>query len=85
MFFLLVFLMVRCVRVYELPAYSRGLVSIDQPRMVHNSVPWPVWRAALAPDFTLMMPVSQLSQSAYTTPIPTIPRAHNAQYGAGTA
>jgi hypothetical protein len=34
MFFLLVFLMVRCVRVYELPAYSRGLLSINQPRSV---------------------------------------------------
>jgi hypothetical protein len=32
MFFALVSLMVHCLRVYELQAYSQGFVSIDQPR-----------------------------------------------------
>jgi len=73
-FFALASLMVHCLRVYELQAYSQGLVSIEQPRMLYNGLPWPSWRADLPPDFTLMMPVTLRSESAYQTSVPAIHR-----------
>lgn len=65
MFLLLLWLMIFCVRKFEHPAYERGEVSLDQPRALYNSLPWFSWVVALAPDFTLFMPVNNRSVSAY--------------------
>ena len=54
----------------ELPAYMRGDVSIDQPRAIFNTVPWPAWSIALGPDFTLFMPVSHRTASVYNAAPP---------------
>lgn len=62
--------MIHCVRKYELQAYYRGIVNIDRPRMIHNSVPWPTWSLALAPDFTLFLPVTEEAADIYTGPVP---------------
>lgn len=62
--------MIHCVRKYELQAYYRGIVNIDRPRMIHNSVPWPTWSLALAPDFTLFLPVTEEATDIYTGPVP---------------
>lgn len=46
-------------------------------RVLHNSIPWPVWSVALAPDFTLFWPIDTESQSIYgvaaDAPIPPTP------------
>mmetsp|Transcript_25239 Transcript_25239/g.43466 ORF Transcript_25239/g.43466 Transcript_25239/m.43466 type:complete len:673 (-) Transcript_25239:3-2021(-) len=73
MFFFLLALMVHCIRVYEMKDYERGIISLDQPRALYNSLPWPVWNADLAPEFTLMMPVSHRATGAYNTAIPAVP------------
>jgi hypothetical protein len=62
--------MIHCVHKYELQAYYRGVVNIDRPRMIHNSVPWPTWSLALAPDFTLFLPVTEEAMDIYTGPVP---------------
>jgi hypothetical protein len=64
--------MIHCVHKYELQAYYRGVVNIDRPRMIHNSVPWPTWSLALAPDFTLFLPVTEEATDIYTGPVPNI-------------
>lgn len=46
--------------------------------MIYNALPWPSWRAALAPDYTLMMPINMRSESAYHTDIPNRPNTGNA-------
>lgn len=73
MFCFLLALMSYCVRVFEVKAYRRGLVNFDQPRMLYGSLPWPVWRADLAPDYTLFMPVTQRSTSVYSDTVPARP------------
>jgi hypothetical protein len=42
--------------------------------MLYNALPWPTWGADLPPDYTLMMPVSLRSESAYNTSVPAIHR-----------
>ena len=54
--------------------------SVVAHRMLYNNLPYPVWRAELAPEFTLMMPVSMRSVSAYQANIPNI---HDPAVGAG--
>ncbi len=66
MFMYLLALMIHCVRKYEIEVYYRGLVSIDQPRQLYNSLPWLSWTVALAPDYTIFMPVTQRSLSVYS-------------------
>jgi len=73
LFFSLLFLMIHCIRMFEIKAFDRGLISLDQPRMIYNALPWPAWRASLAPDYTLMMPINMRSESAYHTNIPNRP------------
>lgn len=66
-------LMVHCVRVYETKAFRLGHLSVDQPRMLFNALPWPMWRADLAPDYTLFMPVTHLSRGIYQNNVPLRP------------
>jgi hypothetical protein len=73
MFLFLFWLMLFCVRNFELEAYNLGYVSIDQPRAFYNSLPWPGWHVALAPDFTLFMPVAHESTSLYNMPVGAAP------------
>jgi len=44
-------------------------------RALYNCLPWPVWNADLAPEFTLMMPLSHRAVSAYNANIPAVPGA----------
>ena len=62
--------MTYCVRKYELQAFYRGVVNIDRPRMMHNTVPWPTWSMSLAPDFTLFLPVTEHATDIYNHPVP---------------
>lgn len=62
--------MTYCVRKYELQAFYRGVVNIDRPRMMHNTVPWPTWSMSLAPDFTLFLPVTEHARDIYNNPVP---------------
>ena len=41
--------------------------------MLYNSLPWPVWRADLAPEYTLYMPVNARSVGAYQAAVPNRP------------
>lgn len=72
MFLYLTALMIFCVRKYEVDAFFRGLVNIDQPRMLHNQLPWPSWTVALAPDYSLFLPLSQRTSSVYQQAVPAI-------------
>jgi hypothetical protein len=72
MFLYLTALMIYCVRKYEVDAFFRGLVNIDQPRMIHNQLPWPSWTVALAPDYSLFLPLSQRTSSIYQQAVPSI-------------
>jgi hypothetical protein len=72
MFMFLTALMIHCVRKYEYDAYHRGLVNIDQPRALFNNLPWPSWAVALAPDYTLFMPVTARSSSLYAHAVPPV-------------
>jgi len=78
LFFSLLCLMIHCIRMFEIKAFDRGLISLDQPRMMYNALPWPSWGAALSPDYTLMMPLNMRSESAYHTNIPNRPNTGNA-------
>ena len=42
------------------------------PRMLQNNLPWPSWTVALAPDYTLFMPVTIRSASAYQNNVPPL-------------
>lgn len=72
MFCFLLFLKVYCIRKFEIKAYQQGLVSLDQPRMLYNALPWPSWRADLAPDYTLFMPVTTEATTVYQNTIPPL-------------
>jgi len=72
MFLYLTSLMIYCVRKYEVDAFFRGLVNIDQPRMIYNQIPWPSWTVALAPDYTLFLPLTQRTSSVYQQAVPGI-------------
>lgn len=41
--------------------------------MLYSSLPWPSWRPALAPDYTILMPVNTRSERAYDAAVPTRP------------
>ena len=43
--------------------------------MLQNNLPWPAWTVALAPDYTLFMPVTVRSASAYQNNIPPLAAA----------
>jgi len=64
-FLTMVYLMFFCARYFEFDAYMRGEVSLDQPRMLYNMVPWPTWGVALPTDETIFMPVNRYSTSVY--------------------
>ena len=72
MFLYLTALMIYCVRKYEVDAFFRGLVNIDQPRMIYNQLPWPSWTVALAPDYSLFLPLSLRTSSIYQQAVPAI-------------
>ena len=42
----------------ELPASSRGAVSIESPREVFAKLSWPQWNAAIPGDWTLFLPLN---------------------------
>lgn len=65
MFLYLLSLMIHCVRKYEIDVYYRGIVNIDQPRQLYNSLPWPTWNISLAPDYTVFLPLSHRSVPVY--------------------
>lgn len=44
-------------------------------RALTNSLPWPSWPVALAPDYTLFLPVSHRSTNIYGSPTGTQPVA----------
>jgi len=73
LFLYLTALMIFCVRKYEADAFHRGLVHIDQPRALRNNLPWPAWAVALAPDYTLFMPVTLRGATLYQHPVPPPP------------
>ena len=75
LFLYLTALMIFCVRKFEMEAFSRGVVNIDQPRALRNSLPWPTWAVALAPDYTLFMPVTVRVASLYQHVVPPPPPA----------
>ena len=79
MFMYLLALMIHCVRKYEIEVYYRGLVSIDQPRQLYNSLPWLSWTVALAPDYTIFMPVTQRSLSVYSMGPTPVDQNNNGQ------
>lgn len=72
MFFFLVFTMIYCVRKYEIDAFYRGIVNIDQPRMIYNTLPWPSYPISLAPDYSIFMSVDQRSSSVYSNAVPNV-------------
>jgi len=41
--------------------------------MMYNTLPWPLWRADLSPDYTLFMPVNTLSRGVYQGTVPQRP------------
>eukprot|EP00981_Chlorochromonas_danica_P006092 scaffold1287_cov253-Ochromonas_danica.AAC.5 len=65
--------MAHCARVYETKAFRLGYITLEQPRMLYNSLPWPMWRGDLAPDYTLFMPVTNTSRGVYQNTIPRRP------------
>lgn len=65
MFSFLLWAMIFCVRKYEFEAYTRGHVNMDNPRVLHNEIPYPVWSVAEAPDFSLFWPIDTESTSVY--------------------
>ena len=44
-------------------------------RAMHNSLPWPTWPVALAPDYTLFLPVTHRAMNIYGDPSGTAPAA----------
>ena len=62
------------------------ITSLSDHRSLYNSLPFPVWNGDLAPEFTLMMPVTTRSESAYQTAIPAVgTTGGNANGGGATA
>jgi hypothetical protein len=47
-------------------------LSLSLSRMLTSTLPWPTWRADLAPDYTLFMPVNYRSSTIYQNQIPTL-------------
>lgn len=84
MFLLTGWLMLFCMRKYEHDAYQRGIVNADQPRQLYNHLPYPVWQSALAPDFTLFLPLQYRSSSIYAEPVENINPAAGRGNGAST-
>ena len=75
MLFFLLYLMMLCVRKYEIEAYHRGFVTSDQPRQFYNSIPWPVWSNGLAPEYSVFIPAARRSTSMYNMNVPPPPGA----------
>jgi hypothetical protein len=42
----------------ELPAWSRGAVSMESPREVYSKLSWPEWSAGIPQDWTLFLPLN---------------------------
>ena len=67
-----------CLSIYlsvslSLPlSLSYSLLFCKQYRMLQNNLPWPAWTVALAPDYTLFMPVTVRSASAYQNSVPPL-------------
>ena len=50
--------MIYTVIALEVPASSRGAVSIESPREVYTKLSWPEWTAGIPADWTLFMPLN---------------------------
>ena len=83
--FFLLWLMMYCVRKYEIPAFHRGYVNPDQPRALYNFTPWPIWMHDLAPEFTVFMPTDRRSTSTYNMNVPPLPNGGAAAVPAAAA
>lgn len=42
----------------EIPASSRGAVSLESPREVYSKLSWPEWSAGIPQDWTLFLPLN---------------------------
>ena len=71
----MMFLMIFCVKEFEVEAYLRGEVSMEQPRALYNTTPGPSWPIALPADDTIFMPPNRRSRSIYDDMPP--PAANN--------
>lgn len=45
--------------------------------MLYNSLPWPSWRADIAPDYTIFMPVNAQQSTVYQNTVPAPPNTNN--------
>lgn len=54
-------------------------------RALHNSLPWPTWAVALAPDYSLFLPVTHRAMDIYGAPSGMPTNQHNADGGNATA
>eukprot|EP00550_Attheya_septentrionalis_P003759 CAMPEP_0198283350 /NCGR_PEP_ID=MMETSP1449-20131203/2972_1 /TAXON_ID=420275 /ORGANISM="Attheya septentrionalis, Strain CCMP2084" /LENGTH=887 /DNA_ID=CAMNT_0043979935 /DNA_START=171 /DNA_END=2834 /DNA_ORIENTATION=- len=58
LFLFMIQAMLYTVLAYELPAATRGAVSIECPREVYNRLAWPEWSAGLPHEWTLFLPLN---------------------------
>lgn len=72
-FLIMCFMMVFCVRVFEVKAFTDGNINLDSPRMLYNALPWPMWRAALPQELTIFMPLNMRTVGLYNNAIPVPP------------
>ena len=61
-----------CLSLSSSLSLSYSLLFCKQYRMLQNNLPWPAWTVALAPDYTLFMPVTVRSASAYQNSVPPL-------------
>eukprot|EP00752_Nemacystus_decipiens_P010525 g9373.t1 len=57
----------------ELPAYTSGEISHDNPRAHFVELPWPTWAAALPPMWSLFIPPNASSVGVYGDDVPDRP------------
>lgn len=55
---LMVHSMVYTILALEIPAFSRGAVSIEFPREVYSKLGWPEWSSAIPNEWTLFLPLN---------------------------
>ena len=80
----MIFLMIFCVKEFEMEAYLRGQVSSEQPRAMYNMMPIPTFPPALPTDDTIFMPVNRQSRSVYDD-VPPATADNAATTGTGDA
>ena len=50
--------MIYTILALEIPAYSRGVVSMECPREVYNRLSWSEWTGSLPLEWTLFLPLN---------------------------